>query len=189
MGGRSTLLRDDAVVLIDGPSGAGKSTFARSLVEDWPGRVRPELVRMDDIYPGWSGLDAASIHLVDSVLRPRAAERTARWQRHDWADDRGAEWHTVPADRPLVVEGCGSLSREAASLADLRIWLDAPAEVRKRRALARDAGAFDAHWDMWSAQVDAFIRREEPQRLADVVIRNEDGEARSWIDAIGAQRD
>jgi cytidylate kinase len=95
--------------------------------------------------------------------------------------DRAAEWHTVPADVPLVLEGCGALSRRTASLADVRFWIDAPLEVRKRRALERDDGAFDAHWDMWSDQVSDFERREDPRSLADVVIVNADGEAAAWI--------
>ncbi len=184
----SILTSASGVLLIDGPSGAGKSTFARALVDAWPGPVDPVLVRMDDLYPGWSGLDAASDDLVDHLLRPRRLGRPARWRRYDRIGERLAEWHSVPADRPLVVEGCGALSRASSSLADLRCWIDAPAAVRRRRALARDEGAFDAHWDMWAAQVESFVERERPQRLADVVIRNLDGEARRWVEDVCGQR-
>lgn len=180
----SALESTDGVVVIDGPSGAGKTTFAARLVSVWPGPVRPVLVRMDDIYPGWSGLEAASEHLLRHVLRPRSLGEPARWQRHDWTSGRAAEWHHVPADRPLVVEGCGSLSRATAPLVDLRVWIDAPTAVRKDRALRRDDGAFDAHWDMWSEQVDRFERREDPRSSADLVIVNTDGEADEWIDAV-----
>jgi uridine kinase len=173
--------RAGAVVLIDGPSGAGKSTFATQLVAHWPGAERAVLVRMDDIYPGWSGLDAASAHVHEHLLRPRASGAAGRWRRHDWVADRGAEWHIVSPDVTLVVEGCGALSRDTAPLADLRFWIDAPVEVRKRRALERDDGAFDAHWDMWADQVADFERREDPRSLADVVIVNTDGEAAAWI--------
>lgn len=181
MPGVEAIGRAGAVVLIDGPSGAGKSTFATRLVADWPGPERPVLVRMDDIYPGWSGLDAASRHVHEHLLAPRSTGAVGRWRRHDWVTDRAAEWHTVPADRPLVVEGCGALSRATAPLADARFWIDAPVEVRKRRALERDDGAFDGHWDMWSNQVSEFERREHPRSLADVVIVNTDGEAAAWI--------
>ncbi|RWZ61603.1 ATP-binding protein [Labedella populi] len=176
--------RSEAVVLIDGPSGAGKSTFASRLVGDWPGPVEPILVRMDDVYPGWGGLDAASVQVFRHLLVPRSHGEPGRWRRYDWVGARPAEWHVVATGRPLVVEGCGSLSRAAAPLADLRVWIDAPAEVRKDRALARDAGGFDEHWDMWSSQVARFERREDPRSLADVVIVNADGEADAWLDAV-----
>ncbi|WP_411722523.1 ATP-binding protein [Mycetocola sp.] len=156
-------------VLIDGPSGAGKSTLADALVATWPGAVN--LVRMDDIYPGWDGLSAASRHVHDSLLVPRRRGADSRWRRHDWETDRAAEWHTVPADRSLVLEGCGALSRSNAPLATLRIWLDADDEVRKQRALARDQGGFDAHWDRWHQQFTEFVAAETPREAADLHIR------------------
>lgn len=171
------LTRPDAVVVIDGRSGAGKSTFADRLVAAWPSRTEPVLVRMDDIYPGWNGLDAASEHIRRMLLEPRAAGRPAGWRRHDWDRDAPAEWHAVPGDRPLVIEGCGSLSRRNAEHADLRIWLEADGTIRKVRALARDAGAFDDHWDMWTDQMELFVEREDPVDSADLVLRNDDGEA------------
>lgn len=176
------LARPDVVVLIDGRSGAGKSTFADALIASWPGPVEPVLVRMDDIYPGWSGLDAATRHVGAELLGPRRAGRAGRWRRHDWETGGPAEWHDVPAGRPLVLEGCGALSRSNAAAADLRIWLEATGDVRKSRALARDAGAFDAHWDMWTDQMEAFVDREDPIAVADVVLRNDDLQAIRWLD-------
>jgi uridine kinase len=161
-------------VLIDGPSGAGKSTFADWMVAVWPIRARPTLVRMDDIYPGWSGLDDAISMLRDELLRPRSEGGSARWRRYDWRGARPAEWHAVDPRNPLIVEGCGTLSRENARLADLRIWLDAPTDVRKERALARDSGGFDAHWDQWQRDYDEFAAREHPQSSADVLIDGTD---------------
>ncbi len=158
------------VVLIDGPSGAGKSTLADALVAHWPGDRMPQLVRLDDLYPGWSGLEAGSRQVVDELLRPLREHGTGRWRRWDWAAGRPAEWHEVTAAAPLVVEGCGALSRAAAACAELRVWLTADDEVRKARALARDRGAFDAHWEMWDRQFDEFVRAQHPIALADLVI-------------------
>ncbi len=44
-------------ILIDGRSGSGKTELARAIVDDWPGA---QLVRLDEVYPGWHGLAAAS---------------------------------------------------------------------------------------------------------------------------------
>jgi len=158
------------VVLIDGPSGAGKSTLADALVAGWPGGAVPELVRLDDLYPGWEGLVAASRAVATELLAPLRHTGTGRWRRWNWAAGRPAEWHEVRADRPLVIEGCGALSRASAPLADLRVWLSADDAVRKRRALVRDRGAFDAHWDMWDEQFTRFVRTQHPLALADLVL-------------------
>jgi uridine kinase len=167
---RQALDRSPApVVLIDGPSGAGKSTFADAVVASWPDDT-VRLVCMDDLYPGWDGLDAASAAVHDDLLGPMRATGIGRWRRWDWTASQPAERHEIAAGSPLVIEGCGCLSRRAAPLADLRVWLSADDGVRKRRALTRDAGGFDAHWDGWEMQWQRFVRRESPRLLADLAI-------------------
>lgn len=161
--------RDIETVILDGPSGAGKSTLANALVLAWPGAL--SLVRMDNVYPGWGGLAAGSRHVHDALLEPRRRSAPSRWQRHDWASGKAAEWHSVPANHSLLLEGCGALSRCNASLATVRIWLDADDEERKRRALARDGGGFDAHWDEWQEQFERFVGAEDPVSRADVRLR------------------
>lgn len=158
------------VVLIDGPSGAGKSTLADALVAAWPSAVPPTLVRMDDLYPGWEGLAAGALAVHEKLLLPRSRGLPAGWQRHDWTTGAGGEWVGVAAARPLVVEGCGTLLAANVPLADVRVWLTADDAVRKRRALARDRGAFDAHWDGWQRQFDAFVANEHPLDAATVVL-------------------
>ena len=152
------------VVLIDGGSGSGKSTLASALVAAWPRRV--SLVRLDDVYPGWDGLDAASEHVREHVLTgPRP-----RWRRWDWQADRPGEWHDLDPALPLIVEGCGTLSRANRALATLGVWLELGAAERKRRALARDGELYAPHWGRWAGQEHRVAEREHPRGLADVVL-------------------
>ncbi|MEO6309316.1 MAG: ATP-binding protein [Leifsonia sp.] len=155
-----------AVVLIDGPSGAGKSTLADQVLAAWPGERRPTLVRLDDIYPGWGGLDAGILHLERHVLAPRRAGRPAAWQRFDWTVEAPLEWHEVDPDFPLIVEGCGALARSHLALSDIRVWLDAEDQSRKRRAIARDGERFLAHWDEWQQEWERYLLRDNPAELA-----------------------
>jgi uridine kinase len=154
------------VVLIDGPSGAGKSTLADRLVSSWPGPRAPTLVRLDDIYPGWQGLDAAVRQVTGCLLAPRKAGLPAAWQRYDWDRGEPAEWHPVDPAGPLIVEGCGALAAAHAPLSDIRIWLAADDAIRKARALARDGEVFRTHWDEWQAEWDDYRARENPERWA-----------------------
>jgi uridine kinase len=156
------------VVLVDGASGSGKTTLAASLERSWPGRVN--LLRLDDVYTGWDGLEAASLQLHGEVLLPLSRGDAGRWQRWDWIADAPAEWHHVDPALPLIVEGCGSLSRANRALASCGIWVELDAASRKRRALDRDGDAYRPHWDRWAAQEQAFAEREHPAELADFVV-------------------
>ena len=59
------------LVLVDGRSGAGKSSLADDLRDllDATGRT-VALVRMDDVYPGWTGLAAAASEVSTRLVRP-----------------------------------------------------------------------------------------------------------------------
>ncbi len=158
----------NAVVLIDGPSGAGKSTLADELVAAWPGPQRPTLVRLDDIYPGWQGLDAAIEQVHARLLVPRHAGQPGQWRRYDWARGESAEWNRVDPEHPLIVEGCGALAYAHEAVSDVRVWIDADDTLRKRRALDRDGEMYRPHWDEWQAQWEAYVARETPRQWATI---------------------
>ena len=76
-----------SVVAIDGPSGAGKTDFAGSLAMSLP---NAQLLHMDDLSPGWDGLDQAVADLHDQVLAPLARGERAAYRRWDWEHNRYA---------------------------------------------------------------------------------------------------
>jgi len=151
------------ILLIDGRSGSGKTELATALHE----LTGAQLVRMDALYPGWGGLEAGS-RAVTSLLAD------GRWREWDWASSRPAEWREVDLSLPLIVEGCGALSRANRALADHAVWVTLDDGARKRRALDRDGDMYSPHWDEWAAQEWAFIVRELPITLADERIDGHD---------------
>jgi uridine kinase len=165
--GLATTIQDAAgsrrpVVLLDGRSGSGKSVLAASLAPP----LDAQLLSLDDLYPGWDGLEAGSAAVHETVLRAL----DPGWVRWDWAFEGAAGWHPIDPERPLLIEGCGALSRANRALATFGVWLELDANERHRRFSERDAGRFDDHWEGWAGQEDAFIAREHPRELADVVI-------------------
>ncbi|HEX7835187.1 MAG TPA: hypothetical protein VF479_06930 [Pseudolysinimonas sp.] len=149
------------VVLIDGRSGAGKTTLAERLAP----LLGAQLVSLDDLYPGWGGLEAGSAAVRETVLR----DVDPGWTRWDWASGEPAEWHPVDPAAPIVIEGCGALSRANRAIATFGIWIEVGAAERRRRALEREPG-FAPHWAEWARQEREFAAREHPKSLADQVV-------------------
>ena len=100
-----------------------------------------------------------------TVLR----DRDPGWTGWDWGAGRQAGWHPVDPARPIVVEGCGALSRANRALATFGIWVELPAAERRRRALEREPD-FAPHWREWAAQERAHAAAEHPRALADVIV-------------------
>ena len=159
------------VVLIDGPSGAGKSTLADAVIERWPGPP-PTLVRLDDVYRGWTGLERAGSDLARTLVPPTRRGAVGSWRRWDWARDAPGVLERVrPGRNGLVVEGCGAFTAGAPADDAVHVWVDASDATRKRRALRRDKGAFDPYWELWERQWRRHVRRTSPERRATVRLR------------------
>jgi len=156
------------VVLLDGGSGAGKTSLAAVIAERWKA-VRgeePQVVSLDDVYPGWHGLAAGSA-AMPQILAPSGAG----YRRWDWGTATPTDWVSIDPGRPVLVEGCGALTRESAPLATCCVWLELNETVRRYRALGRDKGGYDPYWDIWAAQEHEHWRANLPRRLADLTIQ------------------
>jgi uridine kinase len=195
------------VIAVDGRSGAGKTSLAGALTGALTGggltceglagarragRAAP-VVHLEDLYGGWDGLERGIELLVDAVLEPLAAGRTAAVPRWDWIRRDWAEPWLLEPPELLIVEGVGAGARRAAAYASLLIWLEAPAPVRRRRALDRDGETFAPYWEQWAAQEDALLAREHTPERADLVLRD-DGDAAgavrrvlAWLETSGAR--
>lgn len=148
------------VLLIDGRSGAGKTVLATRLAET----TGAALVSLDDVYPGWDGL-AAGAAQVPQILRE------GRWTSWDWANGRPGGPASVSLAGPVIVEGCGAISRASRALADHAWWLEFGDDAeRRRRALARSGAGYAPHWDAWAAQEEAFAAREGSRALATLTL-------------------
>jgi hypothetical protein len=150
------------LVCVDGPAGSGKTTFGRRLAE----ALDAPLVHMDDLYAGWTLVGAAA-RLAAGVLRPLRAGRPGSYHRYDWhAGCFAAEPTVVPAAAALVVEGCGSSPPALDPLTTLRVWVEAPAEVRLRRGLGRDGDTLRAEWLRWQLLESAVFAAAQPRTRA-----------------------
>jgi uridine kinase len=154
------------ILAIDGLSGSGKSTLARELA----GMLDARIVQLEQLYPGWDGLQDGIDVLVQAVLEPIAKGQAAHVPRYDWiARDYGDPWTLEPPEI-LIVEGVGAGAAAAARFASVLVWLEMSSDRRKERALARDGDLFRPHWDRWAAQERTLLERERTAGRADFVI-------------------
>jgi uridine kinase len=162
---------------IDGPGGAGKSTLARALAAE----LGAVVVAGDDFHRtggsraagGSAGDEYDWRKLEAQVLAPAAAGRSIRYQRYDWGRDALAEWRTVAAGTPLVVEGVYVLRTELRDYFTYTVWVDTRRDVRLRRGLERDGRQARSDWLKWMEREDEYMRSHRPRDTADRVVAGE----------------
>ncbi|GAA2728777.1 uridine kinase family protein [Cellulomonas aerilata] len=154
------------LVVVDGPAGSGKTTLAGRL----GAALGAPVLHGDDLLAGWGDLEGWWSRLADGVLAPLAAGRPGRYRRYDWVERRFAEEHDVPLTGALVVEGCGAGRRAADAVAVLRVWVEAPPDVRLARGLERDGEDMRSEWLAWMAAEAAHFAAEGTRERADVLV-------------------
>lgn len=164
----ASMFKKQPVVLIDGRAGAGKTSLAAFLAEEIQARylVTVQLIHMDDLTEGWKGLASASAQVAQIITQ-------GTWQRFDWISGTLAEQHQIEPDFPLIIEGCGAISKASADLADFRIWVECDDDLRRERAIARDGTLFEPHWETWADQEREIIKTQSPKAHADLVWHSE----------------
>jgi uridine kinase len=157
------------LIAVDGRSGSGKTWLAGQLATP----LGAPVIHMDDLYPGWDGLDRAAGVLAGWVIEPLSRGEPARWRRFDWDSMSYGGWHTTDPAGVVLVEGCGSVRAALAAAYAARIWVDAPAAARQRRLRARpDFVSYQPHAQRWAELEDQLYRTEQTRRHCDIIVDN-----------------
>lgn len=153
------------LICIDGPAGAGKTTLAGLIAT-----VAPDahVVHCDELLQGWHGLPGLADSVV-ALLHPLTRGERGHWRRWDWLADAWAETHAVEAGGLLVLEGVGSWSPAIATWVGALVWVEAPAEMRLVRGIARDGEAMREQWLRWRHDEDDVLARLGTRDRADLV--------------------
>lgn len=155
---------------IDGKGATGKTTLAAQICAAVPGSV---VVHVDDFArPDLRGWERE--RFVAQVCQPLLAGRPARYQRWDFAANRGAEWHQVPVGILVVVEGVSATDASLGVAWDLTVWLEASRETRLRRAARRDGPEQLERWlTDWMPSEDDYEAAQHPQQRVDLIVDTE----------------
>ena len=154
------------VILIDGQSGVGKTSLSALMAE----KLGATILHLDDVYPGWGGLEAGRNAAIEGVLRNLVNGRPGRVTGWDWEKSAlGSEITVAPAD-VIIVDGCGISTPTSRGMANVVIWVDCPDSERRERLRQRDGALFDAHHDEWDEQVRKHIADNDPIGTATVTV-------------------
>jgi uridine kinase len=150
------------LVGIGGRGAAGKSTLARRF-------VGAQIVSTDEF---WDGAEFELSRLEREVLEPLSQGEIARYSAFDWERQRPYdEPREVRPEGVVVIEGVCALHRMFRDAYDLRIWVEAPREVRLARGVARDGEGARSTWEeRWMPQEDRYVERDDPVSAADLVV-------------------
>jgi uridine kinase len=154
---------DAACVLvgIGGHGGAGKTTLARQI----PGA---QVVSTDEFWDG-EGFDLP--RLAREVVTPLSGGRAATFSSYDWAARAPRGSRTVEPGGVVVIEGVCALHRTLRDAYAVRVWVDAPYEVRLTRGLARDGEEARATWvDVWIPSEERYVASDNPIACAHLVV-------------------
>jgi uridine kinase len=156
------------LLLIDGPAGSGKTTLAAAIEAD----VDATLLHMDDLYAGWSGLEAG-VKQAARIAEAVAVRRPVTYAPWNWHRSDRSEAIEVEQRPILIIEGVGAGASTVRPLASLLVWLDADEDVRQQRAIERDGETFAPHWKDWAAQEHVHFTRERTRERADLILNTE----------------
>lgn len=156
------------LLCIDGPAGSGKTTLAAAVATQEPPDVDVSVLHMDDVYPGWDGLEEGVERVSRLVVAPLTRGLPGGYRRYDWRAGDEAEWVEVPACDLLVIEGVGSGSVEPRSCVSLLVWVDAARELRLQRWGDREGGR--DRWSAWAAAEAEHHARHRTRERADVLV-------------------
>jgi uridine kinase len=149
------------LVGIGGHGGAGKTTLAGLI----PGA---QVVATDEFWDG-EGFDLP--RLAGEVVIPLSQGRPATFSSYDWAARALRGSRTVLPEGVVVIEGVCALHRMLRDAYAVRVWVEAPAEVRLARGLARDGEAARSTWvDVWMPSEERYVERDDPVACAHLVV-------------------
>jgi uridine kinase len=150
------------LVGIGGRGGSGKTALARRF-------VGAQTVGTDEF---WNGSDFELSRLRREVVEPLLRGEEARYRGFDWDAKRPfEEERVVRPEGVVVVEGVCALHRMFRDAYDLRIWVEAPREVRLARGIERDGEAARRTWEeVWMPSEDRYVERDDPISAAHLIV-------------------
>ncbi len=153
--------RGPTLVGIGGRGGAGKTTLARMIPD-------AEIVSTDEFWDG-EGFDLPRLRA--EVVEPLRAGAPAEFSSYDWVAREARGLRLVQPEGVIVIEGVCALHSTLRDAYAVRIWVEAPPELRLARGVARDGEESRQTWvDVWMPSEERYVESDDPVACAQLVV-------------------
>lgn len=159
------------VIAIDGFGGSGKTTFASALQKHIPSVgivsvdhfLQPIVEGGDDEFH-WERFE-------QEALNPLRNGGEIRYAPYDWKQKAFQDEIVIDENQHVIVEGVYSTQEKFRDAYAVKIWVDAPDEIRLERGIARDGESMRQMWeDVWLPFQCDYKSKHTPHLLVDIVI-------------------
>ncbi len=172
LAGKAPKVGNVLFIAVDGHGGSGKSTLA-----DWLSKeLDAEVIHTDDFASWDNPLDWWQA-VVKNVFTPiKEGVKTLTYLRSKWWENHTPEPVTNQrVTKIMILEGVSSLRKEFREYMSLGIFVDTPREICLQRGIKRDSinktpEEVTKMWHDWFSEEDEYIKRDDPQSYADIVI-------------------
>ena len=154
--------RPFVLVGIGGHGAAGKTTLARQIAS-------AQVVGTDEF---WDGTEFELSRLRTAVLEPLVRGEPAEYRAFSWElQERLPTPRRIQPEGVIVIEGVCALHLLFRDAYNLRIWVEAPRELRLARGVARDGEQSRQTWEeKWMPSEDRYVERDDPISAADLIV-------------------
>jgi len=154
--------RSFVLVGIGGHGASGKTTLAHLI-------PNAQVVSTDEF---WDGAEFELSRLRAEVLEPILRGERAEYHAFSWElQTRLAEPRPVRPEGVIVIEGVCALHAIFREAYDLRVWVEAPRELRLARGIARDGEEARRIWEeQWMPNEERYVQRDDPISAADLIV-------------------
>lgn len=163
-----------SLITIDGPAGSGKTTLAGLLEDSLKESGEDVLViHLDDLYNGWEDALGSSLTVIlENILKAFSNGSEITVPHFDWTQNRYAASTVHPRPSILILEGVGSGQRVTRPYADIKLWVEAPADLALSRVLARDGEGIRSEMELWQIREQEHFAREATASAADYRVKS-----------------
>jgi len=158
-----------SLITIDGPAGSGKTTLA-GLIEGALLRDGVEVltIHMDDLYNGWEkALDSSLTEALEKLMKDLAESDFLNVPQFNWSKGRFGEPLVLPTPQVLILEGVGSGQRVTRTMAEIKLWIEAPSDLALQRVLDRDGEEIREEMQRWQVSETEHFLLEGTKSAAD----------------------